>query len=103
MIKVKDLKEDALVEIKVNKAFYLMSKNVSFYLFKQLPEEDKKREETLKKIMESKYEDLNELERSFYTITLLLAEIETQAKNNNLYDEKEILEKGDKGYVPPTV
>ena len=103
MIKVKDLKEDALIEIKVNKAFYLMSKNVSFYLFKQLPEEDEKREETLKKIMESKYEDLNELERSFYTVTLLLAEIETQAKNNNLYNEKEILEEGDKGYVPPTV
>ena len=102
MIKVKDLKEDALVDIKVNKAFYLMSKNVSFYLFKQLPKEDKEREESLKKIMESKYEDLSELERSFYTVTLLLAEIETQAKNNNLYDEKEILEEGDEGYVAPT-
>ena len=52
--------------------------------------------------MESKYEDLSELERSFYTVTLLLAEIETQAKNNNLYDEKEILEEGDEGYVAPT-
>ena len=28
--------------------------------------------------MEGKYEDLNELERSFYTLTLLLAEIETK-------------------------
>lgn len=102
MIKVKELKDDALIDIKVNKAFYLMSKNASYYLFSQLPEKDEEREKALKKIMEGKYEDLNELERSFYTLTLLLAEIETQAKNNNLYDEKEILESGDEGYVAPT-
>ncbi len=102
MVKVKDLKEDALVDIKINKAFYLMSKNVSFYLFQQLPKEEEEREKALKKIMEGKYEDLNDLERSFYTVTLLLAEIETQAKNNNLYDEKEILEEGDEGYIAPT-
>tara|TARA_R100000734_G_C3228416_1_gene37357 strand:- start:237 stop:545 length:309 start_codon:yes stop_codon:yes gene_type:complete len=101
MIKVKEMKEDALLEIKVNKAFYLMSKNVSLYLFKQFPE-DEKREESLKKIIEGKYEDLNELERSFYTLTLLLAEMEEQAKNNNLYEEKEILQPGDEGYVAPT-
>lgn len=102
MVKVKDLKEDALVDIKINKAFYLMSKNVSFYLFQQLPEKEEEREKALKKIMEGKYEDLNDLERSFYTVTLLLAEIETQAKNNNLYDEKEVLEEGDEGYTAPT-
>ena len=103
MIKVKEMKEDAIINVKVNKAFYLMVKNVSFYLFQQFPEKEEEREDTLKRIMEGKYEDLNELERSFYTVTLLLAEIEQQAKNNNSYDEKEVLEQGDEGYVPPTV
>ena len=102
MIKVKEMKDDALIDVKVNKSFYLMSKNVSLYLFKQFPEEEKKREESLKKIIDGKYEDLNELERSFYTLTLLLAEMEEQAKKNDLYEEKEILQPGDEGYVPPT-
>jgi len=102
MIKVKEMKEDALVDVKVNKAFYLMSKNVSFYLFSQMPEKEEEREAALKKIMEGEYKDLNDLERSFYTITLLLAEIEQQAKNNNLYEEKEILEPDDEDYVSPT-
>jgi hypothetical protein len=31
----------------------------------------------------------------------LLAEIEKQAKEANLYDEKEILQPGDEGYVAP--
>ena len=96
------MKDDALIDVKVNKSFYLMSKNVSLYLFKQFPEEEKKREESLKKIIDGKYEDLNELERSFYTLTLLLAEMEEQAKKNDLYEEKEILQPGDEGYVPPT-
>ncbi len=52
--------------------------------------------------MTGKYEDMNDFERSFYTTTLLLAEIERQAQQNNLYDEKEILEPGDEGYVAPT-
>jgi len=102
MIKVKEMKEDALLDIKVNKAFYLMVKNVSLYLFQQLPKEEIEKENALKKIMEDKYEDLNEIESSFYTITLLLAEIEAQAQNNKYYEEKEILEPSDEGYVPPT-
>lgn len=102
MIKVKELKDDVTVDIKVNKAFYLMVKNVSLYLFKQMPKEEVERENALKKIMEDKYENLDEVQKAFYTITLLLAEIEIQAKNNNLYEEKEVLEPGDEGYVAPT-
>ena len=102
MIKVKELKDDVTVDIKVNKAFYLMVKNVSLYLFKQMPKEEVERENALKKIMEDKYENLDEVQKAFYTITLLLAEIEIQAKNNNLYEEKEVLEPSDEGYVAPT-
>jgi hypothetical protein len=100
-IKVKELKNDALVEVKVNKSFYLMVKALSYHLFQTI-KDDSEREESLKKIMTGKYEDMNDFERSFYTTTLLLAEIERQAQQNNLYDEKEILEPGDEGYVAPT-
>jgi hypothetical protein len=52
--------------------------------------------------MTSKYEDLDDLQRAFFTIVLLLAEIEKTATDKNLYKEKEILEPGDEGYVEPT-
>jgi hypothetical protein len=100
-VTVKELKDDAIVEIKVNKSFYLMTKALSYFLFQTI-KDDTEREESLKKIMTGKYEDMNDFERSFYTVTLLLAEIEKQAQDNKLYDEKEILEPGDDGYVEPT-
>ena len=65
-VKVKEIKDNALIDIKVNKNFYLMSKD------------------------------------ALYTITLLLSEIEKQVQENpNLYDEKEVLEPDDPGYVEP--
>jgi len=100
-VKVKELKDDAIVEVKVNKSFYLMTKALSYFLFQTI-KDDNEREESLKKIMTGKYEDMNDFERSFYTVTLLLAEIEKQAQDNKLYNEKEILEPGDEGYVEPT-
>jgi hypothetical protein len=100
-VTVKELKDDAIVEIKVNKSFYLMTKALSYFLFQTI-KDDNEREESLKKIMTGKYEDMNDFERSFYTVTLLLAEIEKQAQDNKLYEEKEILEPGDDGYVEPT-
>ena len=52
--------------------------------------------------MSGKYEEMNDFERSFYTTTLILAEIERVAKEQNLYEEKQILEPNDEGYVEPT-
>ena len=40
-IKVKEIKDDAIIDIKVNKAYYLMVKATSLYLFKQMPEENR--------------------------------------------------------------
>jgi len=100
-IKVKELKNDAIVDIKVNKGFYLMVKSLSYFLF-QTVTDDNEREESLKKIMTGKYEEMNDFERSFYTTTLLLAEIERVAVDQKLFEEKEILEPGDEGYVEPT-
>lgn len=101
-VKVKELKDDALIDIKVNKSYYLMTKATLSFLF-NLIKDDKQREASLKKIMEGKYEEMNSYERSFYTLTLLLAEIERSARENNLYEEKEILEPGDEGYIEPTI
>ena len=73
-----------------------------FYLFQQ-ESDTSKREESLKTIMTGKYEDMNELERSFYTITIMLAEIEKVAKEKDAYDEKEVLEPGDEGFIDPNL
>jgi hypothetical protein len=100
-VKVKELKDDAIVDIKVNKSYYLMTKAVLLHLFKTIDSTDK--EQYLKEAMTKEYKDLDEGQRSFYTIGLLLAEIEKEAKNNNLFEEKEILQPGDEGYVAPTL
>ena len=45
-VKVKELKDDAIVDVQVNKSFYYMMKSTLFYLFQQVAD-DKKREESL--------------------------------------------------------
>ena len=99
-IKVKEMKDDAIIDVKVNKSYYLMVKALSFYLFNQIKADDK--DAYLKNIMTGDYNSLDELQQCFYTVALLLAEIEKNASNNDLYDEKEILQPGDEGYVAPT-
>jgi hypothetical protein len=100
MIKVKELKDDAILDIKVNKSFYLMAKAASFHVLQSMNIEEKG-DDYFKEIMNKKYEDLDSAQRTFYTIVLLLAEIERQASEQKLYDEKEILQPGDEGYVEP--
>ena len=78
-----------------------MAKAASFTILQQMNVVEKG-EEYFKSIMTQKYEDLDDLQRAFYTIILLLAEIEKRATDENLYNEKEILEPGDEGYVEPT-
>jgi hypothetical protein len=98
-VTVKELKDDAIIDIKVNKSFYLMTKSVLFHLFKTIDSADK--EQYIKETMTKEYKDLDESQRSFYTIGLLLAEIEKEARANNQFQEKEILQPGDEGYVEP--
>jgi hypothetical protein len=100
MIKAKELKDDAIINISVNKSFYLMAKAASFTILQQMNIEEKG-DEYFKSIMTTKYEDLDDLQRTFYTIILVLAEIEKQATEKNLYIEKDILEPGDEGYIDP--
>jgi hypothetical protein len=88
--KVKELKDDAIMTVEVNKNFYLMVKAVLFQVFKEVQKEGKTNDFT--DITKKPYEELTESQRSFYTLTLLLAEIERQATLNNLFDEKEFTE-----------
>jgi hypothetical protein len=100
-IKTKELKDDAIVSVQINKNFYLMTKAIAFYLYNQMPQEGA--EQYIKACMFKEYKDLDDLQRSFHTITILLAEIEKQAKDNDLYLEKEILEPTDDGYEAPKI
>jgi hypothetical protein len=100
MIKAKELKDDAIINISVNKSFYLMAKAASFTILQEMNIEEKG-DEYFKNIITTKYEDLDDLQRTFYTIILVLAEIEKQATEKNLYIEKDILEPGDEGYIDP--
>ena len=61
-----------------------------------------KGDDYFKEIMSKKYEDLDDHQRTFYTMVLILAEIERKAVESNAFNEKEILEPGDEGYVEPT-
>lgn len=98
-IKVKELQDDAIINVKVNKSYYLMMKAVLLNLYNSIDASNK--EEYLKDILNNKYETLSDDQKSFHTITLFLAEVEKEAKENNLFTEKEILEPGDEGYVAP--
>ena len=68
-----------------------MSKAVSFYLFTKVEAEDK--DQYLKDLMNKEYQELDDLQRSIYTVILLLAEIERQATETNQFEKKEITEK----------
>lgn len=92
-VKIKELSDDAILDIKVNKSFYMMVKASLFVIFKELQDENSdKTVNILKAIMDQKYTDLNDKQRVFYTLTLIVAEIERQAQLNNLTTEKEISE-----------
>jgi hypothetical protein len=101
-IKVKEINDDAKVSIEVNKNFYMMAKALSFNLYQRMMETNKG-EDYIKEIMTKPYVEQDDLQRSFYTVALLLAEIETHFKKENLFTEKEVLQPGDEGYVEPTV
>lgn len=100
-IKVKELKDDAIIEVKVNKNYYLMVKSVLLHLAGNITAEDK--DAYIKEAISKEYKDLDDLQRSFYTISLLLAEVEKVAKDKELFVEKEVLEPGDEGYVAPKI
>jgi hypothetical protein len=103
-ITVKELKDDALLSVQVNKAYYFMLKNTLFYLFNQIQTQNKEEsDKSIETIKDADYSKMTQLEQSFYTVTLMISEIERISTEQKLYDEKEVLEPGDEGYVEPTL
>lgn len=103
-IKVKELKDDAQVSVQVNKAYYFMLKNTLFYLFNQIQAQGaEEAEKSIETIKASDYSKMSQVEQCFYTTTLMISEIEKISVEQNLFDEKEVLEPGDEGYVEPTL
>jgi hypothetical protein len=100
-IKVKELKDDAIIEVKVNKSYYLMVKAVLLHLVTTITAEDK--DAYMKDAITKEYKDMDEIQRSFYTVSLLLAEIEQVATSKDLFVEKELLQPGDEGFVDPKI
>jgi hypothetical protein len=91
-VKTKELKDDAILNIKVNKTFYLMSKAALFNSFTGLHNPDMKPDEFVKSIVSKEYKDMDNTERTFYTLTLLVGEIEKQASETKSFIEKEMSE-----------
>ena len=102
MIKVKELKQDALIQIPVNRGYYVMAKNLAMYLLEKFPEDKRNNADYIKEISTKQYSDLDKDQQSLQTAALLIAEIEAQAVHQNQFEEKEVLEPGDEGYVAPT-
>jgi hypothetical protein len=88
-VKVKEIKDDAIINVPVNKSYYLMVKALLYNLFLDLNKKGMS-EEFLQSLLKKPYEEMTDEQRSFYTVTLLLGEIERQASLNDLYEEKEI-------------
>jgi len=101
MIKVKEIKDDAIIQIPVSKGYYMMVKNLAFTLINNLMQQNKS-DEYFQEVLSKPYVELDDDQRSLHTVSLLVAEIEAQANKNQLFIEKEILEPGDEGYVAPT-
>lgn len=92
-IKVQEIKDGAIINIKVNKTFYMMCKTSLYTLFKENYDIKNGNPETfIKNIVSQPYDKLNEKERLFHTFTLLIGEIETQAKAQDLLLDKDNLE-----------
>jgi hypothetical protein len=101
--KVREIKDDAIIEIKLNKNFYTMLKGVMLYILKLEPDEAKIKE-LVAKIINRDTDDQphTEQEAAFKTMFLLLAEIENQAVVNDQFNTTEFPLPGEEGYVEPT-
>jgi len=102
-----EIADNAIISIKLNKSFYFMLKNLGFTLYKLMSQEES---QIFNELMQKKdnnllpdYNVLSQSQQNFYTIMLLLAEIEKEAIKNNLTQSKEVLMPEDEGFNPESV
>lgn len=94
-VKLKELKDDALVNVLVNKSYYFMVKLELFNAVESIVNENPEEAKDLDKILEKKYEDLTPKQKTVFTLSLLVAEIERVAHKEGLFieiDPKDITE-----------
>ena len=53
-------------------------------------EKPEDKEDYIKEIMSKPYSELNDEQRSFFTVTLAIIEVERVANEQNLFEEKEV-------------
>jgi hypothetical protein len=102
MIKVKKLKDNAVVKIEISKNFYDLVRASLYYVFSLEKDEERKAEILKKSITQEIHTPLNEYELTFKTLIHIVAEIERVAAQEGLFTEETILEPGDEGFVEPT-
>jgi hypothetical protein len=89
-VKIKELKDDAIIDVKVNKNFYLMLKHAMFYIFQQQTDVAKK-EELIKKVLSKDTKvEFTDHESAFRTLMIILAEIERVAIAEDKMVEREM-------------
>jgi len=86
-VKLKELKDDALINVQVNKSYYFMIKLELFNAVEHLVNESPEKAKDIENIITKKYEELSTAERTIYTLSLLVAEIERVATEKNLFQE----------------
>ena len=62
-----------------------------FIVFKEIYDNSKSSDDFVKSIVSKDYNDMSDNERLFYTLTLLVGEIEKQALENDAFIEKELV------------
>jgi hypothetical protein len=94
-VKLKELKDDALIDVQVNKSYYFMVKLELFNAVERMINETPEEAKDLENIITKKYDELSVLQRTIYTLSLLVAEIERVATEKGLFievDPKDITE-----------
>jgi hypothetical protein len=94
-VKLKELKDDALIDVQVNKSYYFMVKLELFNAVERIISENPEEAKDLENIITKKYDELSVLQRTIYTLSLLVAEIERVAMEKGLFvevDPKDITE-----------
>jgi hypothetical protein len=94
-VKLKELKDDALIDVQVNKSYYFMVKLELFNAVERIISENPEEAKDLENIITKKYDELSVLQRTIYTLSLLVAEIERVATEKDLFvevDPKDITE-----------
>jgi len=102
-----EIADNAIINIKLNKSFYFMLKNLGFTLYKLMSQEESQIFNELMQKKDNKllpdYNTLSQSQQNFYTVMLLLAEIEKEAISNNLTQSKEVLMPEDEGFNPENI